>query len=92
MSDDDKWRHTDLPEELDKDKLAEAALGILFLTFHDDYVWKALDFNLMNVLHEKGWIYDPVSKAKSVGLTIEGKRLAKEFLLKHFGRDDVARR
>jgi len=44
----------------------------------------------MNILHEKGWILDPVSKAKSVGLTLEGQPLAKEFMLKHFGRGQNA--
>ncbi len=81
----DLERPTDLPEELDGEKLAEAALGILSLTLHGGRVWKALDWNLMNVLFEKGWICDPVSKAKSVVLTEEGERLARSFLLKHFG-------
>jgi hypothetical protein len=38
----------------------------------------------MNLLHEKGWISDPVSKAKSVVMTTEGEELARSFLLKHF--------
>lgn len=84
---DDRWCSTELPKELDADKLAEAALGLLYLTFNGDAVWKGLDFNLMNVLHEKGWISDPVSKAKSVVLTMEGRRVAKGFMLKHFGKD-----
>ena len=76
-----------LPEGIDSDKLAEAALAILSLTLHDGgRVWKGLDWNLMDVLHEKGWILDPRSKAKSVVLTEEGERLAQEFLVRHFGR------
>jgi hypothetical protein len=76
-----------LPHEIDTDKLAEAALAILSLTLHDDgRVWKGLDWDLMDLLHEKGWIVDPQTKAKSAVLTEDGKRLATEFLRKHFGR------
>jgi hypothetical protein len=75
-----------LPENLDADKLAEAALGILSLTLHGGRVWKALDWDLMNLLHDKGWIGDPVSSAKSILLTPEGERLAASFLAKHFAR------
>ena len=76
-----------LPEEIDSDKLAEAALAILSLTLHDGgRVWKGLDWSLMDLLYEKGWIVDPRSNAKSVVLTEEGERLAREFLLRHFGR------
>ena len=76
-----------LPDEIDTDKLAEAALAILSLTLHDGgRVWKGLDWDLMDLLHEKGWIGDPQSKAKSVMLTEEGERLSREFLLRYFGR------
>jgi Domain of unknown function (DUF6429) len=75
------------PEGIDSDKLAEAALAILSLTLHDGgRVWKGLDWNLMDVLYEKGWIVDPRSKTKSVLLTEEGERLAHELLVRHFGR------
>jgi hypothetical protein len=76
-----------LPDNLDTDRLAEAALAILSLTLHEGgRVWKGLDWELMGLLHDRGWIVDPVSKAKSVVLTEEGERLAQEFLRKHFGR------
>ena len=76
-----------LPHEIDTDKLAEAAIAILSLTIHDDgRVWKGLNWDLMDLLHEKGWIVDPQTKAKSVVLTEDGERLATEFLRKHFGR------
>jgi hypothetical protein len=79
-----------LAREIDIDKLAEAALAILSLTLHDDgRVWKGLDWDLMDLLHEKGWIVDPQTKAKSVVLTGDGERLANEFLRKHFWRRDT---
>src|SRR5688572_24813961 len=80
-----------LSDDLDADKLAEAALAILSLTLHDNgRVWKGLDWELMGLLHDKGWIMDPASKAKSVALTEEGERRAHEFLSKHFARAQKA--
>jgi Domain of unknown function (DUF6429) len=78
---------SNLPDGIDKDRLAEAALAILSLTLHDEgRVWKGLDWDLMDLLHEKGWIMEPRSKAKSVVLTGDGERLAHEFLQRYFGR------
>ncbi len=75
----------DVFEGLDRQKMCEAPLALLSLTLHGSRVWKGLDWNLMDLLFEKGWIIDPKSKAKSVVLTEEGERLALEFLRKHFG-------
>jgi hypothetical protein len=76
-----------LPGGIDKDRLAESALAIPSLTLHDSgRVWKGLDWHRMDLLHEKGWIVDPQSKAKSLVLTEDGERLAQEFLSKYFGQ------
>ncbi len=80
----DREREINLPSELDPDKLAKVALALLSLTLQGGRVWKALDWDLMNLLHEKGWIGDPVSKAKSVVLMTEGEELARSVLLEHF--------
>ncbi len=78
---------TQLPDTLDIDKLAEAALAILSLTLHDNgRVWKSLDWDLMDLLEEKGWVVEARSRAKSVILTEDGERLAGEFLRQYFGR------
>ena len=78
------------PENIDQQKLAETALAILSLTASDDTgimrAWKGMDWDLLAVLHQNGWIGDPVGKQKSVVLTDEGKELAKKFLEKHFGK------
>jgi hypothetical protein len=75
------------PPDIDTDKLAEAAIAILSLTLHDHgRVWKSLDWDLMDLLEEKGWIVEARTKAKSVVLTEDGERLARESLRKHFGR------
>ena len=83
-----------LPEDLDHDKLAETALAILGLTAHRFHtqtrVWKGMDWDWLAVLHERGWIEDPVGKAKSVALTEEGERLVDDLLERHFGRSPKA--
>ena len=79
---------SDVFEGLDTQKLCETVLALLSLTLHGGRVWKGLDWNLMDLLFEKGWITDPKSKAKSVVLTDEGERLAIEFLRKHFDRSE----
>jgi hypothetical protein len=80
-----------LPDNLDQDKLAEAALAILSLTARDEEfgarAWKGMDWNLTDLLHEKGWICDPKGKAKSVVFTEEGASLAAIYLEKHFGKN-----
>jgi hypothetical protein len=79
-----------LPPRLDQDKLAEAALAILSLTVSHHHggerAWKGFDWDLLSLLHKKGWIDDPVSKAKSVLLTEEGARVATQLLHRHFGK------
>jgi hypothetical protein len=76
--------------DLDHDTLCEAALAILGLTAFPDRdvtrAWKGMDWNLLDALYERGWIYDPRSKAKSVVLTESGAKLAVEFRNRYFGR------
>ena len=78
-----------IPENLNQEKLAEAALAILSLSsFTDAYrvrAWKGINWDVMNMLFEKEWISDPVGKQKSVVITEEGAKLAEQFLEKHFG-------
>ncbi|WP_295814931.1 DUF6429 family protein [uncultured Nitratireductor sp.] len=59
--------------EIDKDKIDDAILALLYLTLdRDGRAWKGFDWGAMNRLHEKGFIGNPVNKAKSVWLTDEG--------------------
>ena len=79
-----------LPPDLNQDKLSEAALAILGLNaFRKNQVvraWKGTDWDLLDVLYQKGWIADPKGKARSVVFTDEGARLAQDFLTRHFGK------
>ena len=68
---------------INKDKIDDAALALLYLTLHDyDRAWKGFDWSVLGRLHEKGMILDPVGKVKSVVFTDEGlqrsKRLFKD--------------
>jgi Domain of unknown function (DUF6429) len=69
--------------KLNQQKVEDAVLAVLWLTLHDECrAWKTIDWDTMNRLHEKGFISNPASGAKSVILTEEGlskaARLAKE--------------
>ena len=75
--------------EIDKEKVDEFTLALLYLTtFKDKHgpmrAWKGHDWDVLNRLHESGYIDDPVSKAKSVVLTDEGAERSKRLFEKHF--------
>ena len=70
--------------EINTDAIDEVVLALLYLTLHDyNRAWKGLDWDAMNRLHERGFISDPVHKAKSVVLTekglIESERLFRQY-------------
>ena len=58
-----------LPPNCDSEKLAEVAIALLYVTMHESgpgwRAWKGVDWDLMNLLHEKGWISDPPIENKS---------------------------
>lgn len=74
--------------EINKEKVDEFTLALLYLTTFKDRsglrAWKGHDWEVLNRLHERGYIDDPVSKAKSVILTNEGAELSKRLFEKHF--------
>jgi len=73
--------------ELDQDKIDDAVLALLSLGLHDGArVWKSFDWDAMDRLHEKGYISNPQSKAKSVVLTEEGLERAQKLLAALFGK------
>ena len=73
--------------ELDTDKIDQAVLALLALGRHDGYrTWKAFDWEVMGRLHQKGYISDPIGKAKSVLLTEEGARESERLLRLLFER------
>lgn len=75
---------------IDEEKIEDTVLALLQLTAHGDRfgmrTWKGHDWEVMDRLHQKGWISDPKGKAKSVVFTDEGwkrsQRLFKELFQK----------
>jgi hypothetical protein len=61
--------------DINSGKIDDAVLALLYLGLHDGYrAWKGFDWDAMQRLYEKGYISDPVGKAKSVVFTEEGLR------------------
>ena len=71
--------------EIDTEKINEAVLALLYLTLHDDVrAWKSFDWDAMNRLYAKGFIGNPVGKAKSVVFTERGLRESERLFKKLF--------
>ncbi|HJW74081.1 MAG TPA: DUF6429 family protein [Thermoleophilia bacterium] len=72
----------------DADKVDEAVLALLHLNSFSDHgitrAWKGFDWDALDRLHARGLISDPRSKARSVVLSDEGRRLAEELFRRHF--------
>ena len=78
--------------EYDKDKVDEIILALLWLTMFDEgyavRAWKGHNWEHLDRLHEKGYIDNPKSKAKSVIVTEKGKKRAEELFNRYFGIDN----
>jgi len=73
--------------DIDTEKIDQTVLALLYLGHHEGYrTWKGFDWDVMRRLHEKGYIADPVSKAKSVLFTEEGLRESERLFRVLFGR------
>ncbi len=73
--------------EFDEDKIDEAVLALMSLTLHDGQrAWKGFDWDALDRLHRKGFISNPVGKAKSVVQTDEGLQRSEELLAALFGK------
>jgi hypothetical protein len=74
--------------DLDPDRIDDAVLALLRLGLHDEHrVWKGFDWDALARLHEKGFITDPVGRAKSVLLTEAGLAESERLLVRLFGRE-----
>lgn len=66
----------------DANKVDDMVLALLHLTSSSDRgvvrAWKSHDWDALDRLHEKGFISDPKTKAKSVVLSDEGEQRARE--------------
>jgi len=70
--------------KINTDKVDDAVLALLYLTLHEDRGRGKASIGTLNRLHEKGFISNPVGKAKSADLTArslqEWERLLPEAL------------
>ena len=75
--------------KIDWEKVEEMTLALMHLTTFEEggetRSWKGHDWDVLNRLHEKGWISNPASKTKSVVLTEAGRELSEKLLRTNFG-------
>jgi len=75
--------------KLDTERVDQAVLALLYLGFHDGVrAWKSFDWDAMGRLCEKGYVSNPVGKAKSVVFTGEGMEESRRQLEWSFGVAD----
>lgn len=76
-----------------KNKVDEITLALLYLTTFNTQsahrCWKSFDWQTLDRLHEKGYISDPKSKAKSVVLSEQGVLASKELFERFFSESDL---
>lgn len=72
--------------EIDEDKIDRAVLALLYLTMHGGRAWKGHDWDAMERLYEKGMIFDPKNKAKSIAFTEEGAEESKRLFYELFAK------
>jgi len=81
-----RWTPQEVTLKLDTDRIDQAVLALLSLGLHDGArVWKSFDWDAMARLHEKGYIYDPRGKTKSVAFTEQGLKESERLLGNLFG-------
>ncbi|MBB6250725.1 DUF6429 family protein [Nitrospirillum iridis] len=74
-------------DDIDTNCIDHVVLTLLHLKPHDDgRTWMSFDWDAMNHLHEKGFITDPIGKAKSVMVTAAGQPRAEELFHELFTR------
>lgn len=77
--------------DFDQDKVDKMVLALLSLTVHDENqwgarAWKTHDWGAMERLFDKGYISDPKGNAKSVVLSPEGLKLARDLFEQYFAK------
>lgn len=78
--------------DFNEDKIDDYTLALLYLVTHSREegfgarAWKGFDWDTLNRLHAKGYISDPVGKAKSVGMSEEGFLKARELCERYFSK------
>jgi hypothetical protein len=72
-----------------QEKLEEMVLALLSLNLfseeRDTRAWKSFPWEIMDRLHEKGYISDPKTSAKSVRVSAEGVQRAEDLFKQYLG-------
>ena len=75
--------------EYDKAKVDEMVLALMYLGMFSERsvrrAWKSFDWDALDRLHEKGYISNPKTAAKSVAVSDSGAKLAESLFKEHFG-------
>ena len=78
--------------EYDEKLIEEVVLALLTtFSFDNGNSWKGHDFQIMNRLHEQGFISNPVNKNKSIWLTQEGLERGRQIADRLFGATPEAK-
>ena len=73
----------------DQSRIDEAVLALLAAyLFNTNSSWKGYDFDVMNRLHDAGYLFNPVGKQRSVQLTEAGMERGLELARQLFGTDE----
>lgn len=76
--------------EIYEEKVDDTVLALLYLTTFADKprwrAWKSHSWDVLDRLHQKGYISDPATKAKSVLLTDEGAQRSQDLFGKYFAK------
>lgn len=76
--------------DYDQDKVDQTVLALLSLTMFSEAgttrAWKGHAWEVLDRLHVKGYISDPRSKVKSVCVSEDGVRYARDLFDRHFAQ------
>ena len=79
--------------DYDQEKVTRWWLALLYLGMFSERsvrrAWKSFDRDALDRLHEKGYISNPKSAAKSVVMNDSGAKLAESLFKQHFGIVDT---
>lgn len=76
-----------MSDDIDTNRIDDTVLALLWFNLSGTgTAWKGFDWTIMERLHERGLISDPVGKARSVQMTPEGRREAERLFRELFVR------
>ncbi|MEM1143641.1 MAG: DUF6429 family protein [Pseudomonadota bacterium] len=73
--------------DYNEDAVDDATLALMFLTLThgETATWKGYDWETTQRLHEKGFLENPRTRNKSIGITEEGVARCKKLFIEMFG-------